>query len=131
MKKCEEYQETISAYVDGETSDRETSELFFHLGECSRCRIFLKSVLQLQSVLRENEAPAKIETPPARPTLWKRKFIVSYPLAAAVALFVLISGFLASSRMVHPPASVTTTQIEYVYLTSFPPVVVLGSPSQK
>ena len=127
MKKCDEVQELISAYVDGESSDPETSVLFFHLGECPHCREFLKSVLQLQSVLRENELPVKIEAPPMTTSLWKRRFVVSYPIAAAVALVMLVSSFLLSSRMIQPPVTIKNTQTEYVYLTSFPPVVVVGS----
>jgi len=129
MKKCDEYQELISAYVDGESADAETSALFFHLGECPQCRAFIKSDLQLQSVLRENELPVKRETRPATPSLWKRSFVVSYPIAAAVALVMLVSSFLVSSRMIQPPVNIKSIRTEYVYLTSFPPVVVVGSRS--
>lgn len=129
MKKCDEYQEFISAYVDGETSDHETSTLFFHLGECSNCRAFMRSVLQLQSVLRENELPVKLETRRMTTSMWKRRLVVSYPIAAAVALLILLSSFLLSSRMIQPPVNIKNTQTEYVYMTSFPPVVVVGSQS--
>jgi predicted anti-sigma-YlaC factor YlaD len=127
MKKCDEVQECISAYVDGESSDLETSALFFHLGECAECRAFMKSVLQLQSVLRVNELSVKIEAHPMTTSLWKRRFAVSYPIAAVVALLMLVSSFLLSSRMIQPPVTIKNTQTEYVYLTSFPPVVVVGS----
>ena len=123
MKKCDEYQELISAYVDGETSDPETSALFFHLGECSQCRAFMKSLLQLRSVLQEHELPAPSTS------LWKRTLAVSYPIAAAVALAVLLSGFLLFSQLTRSPITVRSTQTEYVYLTSFPTVVVVGSQS--
>ena len=36
----------------------------------------MRSVLQLQSVLRENELPEKIETRPMTRSLWKRGFVV-------------------------------------------------------
>ena len=127
MKKCDEVQEQISAYIDGETGSAETSAMFFHLGECPECRAFLKSVIQLQSVLHENELPARIETRPAPAALWKRRFAVSYPVAAAVAVFMLLSSFFMSSRLLRPPVTIKSTQTEYVYLTSFPPVVVVGS----
>ncbi len=129
MKKCDEYQELISAYVDGESSDAESSDLFFHLGECLHCRTFMTSVLQLQSVLRENELPVMREPGPTVTSLWKRRFAVSYPVAATVALFMLLTSFLLSSRMMQPPVDIKNTRVEYVYLTSFPPVVVVGSPS--
>lgn len=127
MKKCDEVQELISAYVDGESSDVETSALFFHLGECPQCRAFIKSVLQLRSVLHENELPLKNETRPSTTSIWKRRFAVSYPVAAAVALVMFLSSFFLSSRIIQPPVTVKSIQTEYVYLTSFPPVVVVGS----
>ena len=129
MKKCDDYQELISAYLDGETSDHETANLFFHLGECSNCRAFMRSVLQLQSVLRENELPAKVQKRPMTTTLWKRSFVVSYPIAAVIALLMLLSSFLVSSRMIQRTRIIRDTQTEYVYLTSFPPVIVFGSQS--
>jgi anti-sigma factor RsiW len=127
MKKCDEVQELISAYIDGETNGVETSAMFFHLGECPECRAFMRSVLQLQSALRENGLLVRSEMKPATARLWKRTFAVSYPVAAAIAVFMLLSSFLVSSRMLQPPVTVKSTQTEYVYLTSFPPVVVVGS----
>ncbi|HLP16712.1 MAG TPA: zf-HC2 domain-containing protein, partial [Bacteroidota bacterium] len=60
MKTCEEYQELISAYVDGETTDAEIAEVFFHLGSCRECRSFISSVLKLQSLLQEPRAGATV-----------------------------------------------------------------------
>ena len=126
MKKCDEVQELISAYVDGETGSAETSAMFFHLGECAECRAFMRSVLRLQSVLRESELAVRIEKNQAA-ALWKRRFAVSYPIAAAVALALFLSSFLLSSRLTQPPVTIKSTQTEYVYLTAFPPVVVVGT----
>jgi predicted anti-sigma-YlaC factor YlaD len=129
MKTCDDYQELISAYVDGETRDEETSALFFHLGDCADCRMFMRSVLRLQSVLREDELPVTIETHQSTTSLWKRRLVVSYPIAAAVALLMLLSSFLLTSRITKPPVNIKNTQTEYVYLTSFPPVYIFGSQS--
>lgn len=129
MKTCENYQELISAYVDGETYDEETSKLFFHLGDCAECRMFMGSVLRLQSVLREDELPVTIETHPSSRSLWKRRLVVSYPIAAALALLMLLSGILLLSRITQPPVNIKSIQTEYVYLTSFPPVYIIGSQS--
>jgi len=127
MKKCDEIQEVISAYVDGESNSAETSAMFFHLGECPECRAFMKSVLQLQSALQDNRQFVRSEMDPAAARLWKRTFAVSYPVAAAVALALFLSSFLISSRFTQPPVTIKSTQTEYVYLTAFPPVVVVGT----
>lgn len=112
MKKCDEVQELISAYVDGETGSAETCAMFFHLGECAECRAFMRSVLRLQSVLRESELAVRIEKNQAA-ALWKRRFAVSYPIAAAVALALFLSSFLLSSRLTQPPVTIKSTQTEY------------------
>lgn len=129
MKKCDDYQELISAYIDGETHDREISELFFHLGDCSECRLFMRSVLRLQSIFREDELPVTVATHPKTTSIWKRRFVVSYPIAAALALLMLLSSIILISRVAQPPVNIKHTQTEYVYLTSFPPVYIIGSRS--
>jgi anti-sigma factor RsiW len=129
MRTCDGYQELLSAYVDDEAHDNETSELFFHLGDCAECRVFMRSLLRLQSVLREDELPVTIETLPSTTSLWKRRLVVSYPIAATLALLTLLSSILLLSRMTQPPVNIKNTQTEYVYLTSFPPVYIIGSRS--
>jgi anti-sigma factor RsiW len=48
---CEQYQEHISQFIDGELLAAAETELFVHLGVCEQCRSFLKSVLSLRSTL--------------------------------------------------------------------------------
>lgn len=120
MKKCEEYQEKISAYIDNELADAETAKLFYHLGECTECRDMLKSMLQLRTALHEVEFPAEVQ--PDHKSIWKRTFVISYPVAAALALLMLMSGFFFVQKITQPPRVIEKTQTEYVYMTSFPPV---------
>lgn len=138
MKTCEQYQEDVSAYVDGELGDKEMSELFFHLGTCGKCRTFMTSVIRLGSFLQSNEpARRRVKTTmPAeqsqgraqRHPIWKRTFDVSYPVAAAAAALMLISGSLFFIPKAQPATVVNKTQIAYVYIPSLPAVDVVASP---
>jgi anti-sigma factor RsiW len=142
VKTCEEYQELVSAYVDGEILDDETAELFFHLGACPECRQFLSSVLRLQSFMQVTDVPdnrhaamkQEIDAPDSRlvamkqPPMWKRKLAVSYPVAAAVVALMLLSGGLYATKQTQPPAVIHQTQTEYVYLAPMDLVNVIASP---
>lgn len=120
MRTCDEYQEMISAYIDNELADADTSKLFFHLGECAECREMMKSMLQLRSALHETELIERKKSEYV--SIWKKKFAVSYPVAAVIALMMLISSLLYVQKLSQPPTIVEKTQTEYVYMTSFPPV---------
>ena len=128
MKKCEEYQEMISAYSDGELTDTETSTLFYHLGECSNCRAFMKSVMQLRSALKEIELSTQVSSP-AMQSIWESKVSVMYSIAAVVVLAVLLSGFFLFNKVTEPPKIVERVETQYVYMTSFPPVYVYANSS--
>lgn len=117
MKTCEEYQEMISVYHDNELSDKDTSEVFFHLGECSGCRTFMRSLVELRSAIGETKIPIQPEQ-----SVWKRTLSVSYPVAAAVSLMFIVSSFLLFQKLSEQPRIIEKTATEYVYMTAFPPV---------
>jgi predicted anti-sigma-YlaC factor YlaD len=48
---CEQYQEQISQFIDGELLQTAETELFAHLGVCEHCRTFLKNVLSLKNTM--------------------------------------------------------------------------------
>jgi anti-sigma factor RsiW len=48
---CEQIQEQISQFIDGELQPAAETELFVHLGACEHCRSFLKDVLSLRNTL--------------------------------------------------------------------------------
>ncbi len=125
MKKCEKFQEMISAYIDGEVDDAATSNLFFHLGGCSECRSLLKEMLRLRSALQEIEQP--VQKQPQESSFWKKRFAVPYPVAAVIALAVMLSGFLFFGKISGPPKIVERVETQYVYMTSFPPVYVFAN----
>jgi len=47
---CEQYQEQISQFIDGELLPTAETELFVHLGVCEHCRTFLKNTLSLRNI---------------------------------------------------------------------------------
>ncbi len=48
---CEQYQEQISQFIDGELLPTAETELFVHLSMCEHCRTFLKNALSLRNTL--------------------------------------------------------------------------------
>ena len=48
---CEQYQEHISQFIDGELLPTVETILFAHLGVCEQCRTFLKNTLSLRNTL--------------------------------------------------------------------------------
>jgi len=48
---CEQYQEQISQFIDGELLPTDEMGLFVHLGMCDQCRVFLNNVLSLRNTL--------------------------------------------------------------------------------
>jgi hypothetical protein len=53
---CEQYQEQISQFIDGELENVNESSLFQHLSTCDECCGFLKETLSLRSELLDNHA---------------------------------------------------------------------------
>jgi len=59
MKKCEDYELAISAYVDGEIAQDERGPLFEHLSSCDHCDGFLQDAIRIRvEAARVNKIPA-------------------------------------------------------------------------
>jgi anti-sigma factor RsiW len=61
---CEQVQEYISQFIDGELLPTAEAELFIHLGTCEHCRTFLKDVLSLRNTLAlapQSPVPASLD----------------------------------------------------------------------
>ncbi len=61
---CEQYQEHISQFIDGELPPAAETGLFIHLGACEQCRTFLKNALSLRQTLvhtRPITVPASLD----------------------------------------------------------------------
>lgn len=48
MKKCEQYELYISAFIDNELDEEQQIELFEHLASCPNCRSHLKELKQIK-----------------------------------------------------------------------------------
>ena len=62
MSKCSKYEEIISAYVDGELTSAEESELTAHLDNCAQCRSLLETYRNIDKLISDNtvEPPAEL-----------------------------------------------------------------------
>jgi predicted anti-sigma-YlaC factor YlaD len=61
---CEQYQEQVSQFMDGELPPITENELFAHLGTCEICRGFLKNVISLRNTItldRQIAVPASLD----------------------------------------------------------------------
>lgn len=139
---CESYQETLSAFLDGNTREQDAAEAFHHLAQCEDCRQFLRAVVELQHSLRAMpipDVPPKIDrrimripsqensrrSPwPARlVSFFRKRSDVPVPALAGGALLFLCA-FGISIWLLTRPALVPERQI--IYVVSAPPVEVYG-----
>lgn len=60
MSMCEQYAEKISAFMDGELSEKERLEVMEHLAVCPACKDYFEDQLAIREAIREAEdtAPA-------------------------------------------------------------------------
>jgi anti-sigma factor RsiW len=139
---CNDFQERLSAFTDGELSDRESAEVFTHAGTCRRCRDFLGSLVRVRSAisrlpvlqpdpgledrivgLQERKETAGRSLPAGIHGLWMRNLRVpAAALAAGVALFLMttaISLWLWLSPLTPPR--------EVVYVFGLPQVEVYST----
>ncbi|MEW5797936.1 MAG: zf-HC2 domain-containing protein [Bacteroidota bacterium] len=123
MNTCNEYQEQISAYIDNELADAETSKLFYHLGECAECRGTMQSMLQLRSALFEIDQPKDNKNDGS--SLWKRRISISYPIAALFAFFVMMSAIAFVQQTFFREEHVQPIRMEYISSQPLPTVYVI------
>jgi len=143
---CEQYQEYISQFIDGELDNADEACLFGHLGLCEQCRTFLKNVLSLRNTLTVspqlavpasldqrvlNQLSSNMKQPLHQNIFWRtRKPQYSFrTIGLAVLLSVVTTIFVSSFWYQH-----SQTQQTIVCLTPLPEVEVNGylvvAPSQ-
>jgi predicted anti-sigma-YlaC factor YlaD len=147
-KSCEEYELLITAYLDGESEDTDKRGVFLHVAECSPCRAFLESVMDMKmQAARENRftAPASLDRSIRAGTKrraasqiisrwWERttrgRVFIPTPVAILLALCLLSGGagiaYLFTSTP--PPAKEV---IEPVVFVKFPAVQIDGNADQQ
>jgi predicted anti-sigma-YlaC factor YlaD len=139
---CDVYQETVSAFLDGNSREEDAAAAFGHMAGCEECRRFLRSAIDLQHSLRAMplpEPPAKVdrrirqipsrekarrERWPARfAGLLQRRFAIPVPaLAGGAGLLAVAVGF--SLWLLTQPGVVPEQKV--IYVVSTPPVEVYG-----
>ena len=102
---CDEYQEQVSQYIDGELGDKDSGILFKHLSSCAECRSFLRSTLELRSKIHDEMLMEGKATQIGPPTSFATAFALPF-----VALLVTFFLFLGISQISTP----------YQYDTSYP-----------
>ena len=128
---CEQYQEYVSQFIDGELDSKYESIMFRHLGTCDHCRSFLKNILSLRNTLtgaREMVVPSSLDKkvlqqPVLQQPFWM-KIKTQYSIRA-IALAIIIS-VLTSTMITSLWYSSQQPQHTIVCLTPLPDVEVTG-----
>jgi anti-sigma factor RsiW len=140
---CEHHEEQISALVDHELGDEESRGLFVHLSTCEMCRRSLQTVLDLRSDLHAQgslTAPTEMDEKvisritsaqraqvdrKAIPRLaWHGRVSAPLPVAAGIALMLMIGSFLLSSVWPISTRPSAKENPEVLYMTIIPTVEV-------
>jgi anti-sigma factor RsiW len=135
---CNEHQENISSFVDGELDDPMAGALFTHLAGCAECRAFFARLHALRhqlSLVPRFEVPESLDSrmtrisnrQPARvPALerWIERLLkgrVLMPIPALAAILILV---LATSLMVTLDRETPAQEPRVVYIMGLEPVEV-------
>jgi anti-sigma factor RsiW len=92
------FEEEVSALFDGELAGDEAARVEAHVTTCASCRALLDDLHAIRGTL----APLQ---PIATRSVWRRRVSVSLPLAAAIAIVLLLAPFLVLRRSSPPAAS--------------------------
>ena len=99
MRSCDEFQELISAMLDGELTDAELAEVNAHIAVCEQCRAMYEAFSAVSDALRAVEVPdtlhdgiiQRVES--ARKVVrFQKRFRVLRPLVATAACLIVIVG---------------------------------------
>ena len=141
---CAEYQETLSAFMDGEAQPGAASAALEHIGTCGDCREFFTAAMSHRSALRHAplpEFPRSLDrrirraTEPRRlrwreklpiPLLSGGRLAIPLPAFAVVILYLLTATILALSPL-FGPADRRTQEPTFLYVRELPAVEVYGT----
>jgi anti-sigma factor RsiW len=114
-----EFQQSISLYIDNALNDKESSDLFAHLAECSECRTFMKISMRVRSQIANEELSDVPQTLDRRvlasvarenvalkqrtwySPVWFTRISIPLPAAASI-LFLIIVGSLLFYPLLTP-----------------------------
>jgi len=145
---CEEHQETLSAFMDGEAGPEASSMALEHVGTCAQCREFFATAMSHRAALRQTPLP---QFPHAldrrirrftesRTWRWREKLPIpvlpgwrlAIPLPAiAVVLLYLVTATILALTSLFGPATHSTQDPEFLYVRELPAVEVLGTSSSE
>jgi predicted anti-sigma-YlaC factor YlaD len=125
---CDEYQEQVSQYIDGELKDKDSGTLFKHLSTCGECRSFLRSTLEMRSKIHDEmlmEHEGATNRKKNRLVVIQNKTMkISRVLAGAtLAVIILVTAFV--TRTISTGTAIEQNR-EIIYVTSLPTVEVQG-----
>jgi len=123
---CDDFQENASRFMDGQLEASDQARLFAHLSSCSDCRSFLASSVRTREVLRKD--PVRVpdgiddqlfellsgrqalrsDIQQRQRSFWLREVHLSYPLAAAAMLLVVLASVLFSLLFMRTSAADST-----------------------
>lgn len=151
-KRCEEFEPFLDAYIDGEFSDRERAEMEAHLDICEECRERARVQMEFKNHVREQlgdeQAPdslrddilssiekleeageaADSESSGRSWGSWARVGWVAGPLAAAIALVVVLPEFTVAPAA-SSPAPVIDHTVDW-HQGNFPLEVTTDDPTE-
>jgi hypothetical protein len=125
---CDDFQEDASRFMDRMLDASGQVRLFAHLSSCSDCRAFLASSVRVRELISKDPSslPAGIdkeffeqlssrhslrEATPNRPQpIWRREVVLSFPLAIAATLLVILTSVLFSLQFAKTSAGSSTLQ---------------------
>ena len=129
----ERYFDFINLYVDNELADKNSAELFAHLGTCESCRELMKATLMIRSHLGgqelalvpagldhrvlesvRREAAAADERRRWFEPVWFTRISIPLPAAASIIFLVIVGSLLFSPLLMHEERSPQQLKIEQV-----------------
>lgn len=120
---CDKYRERISELIDVETHREEETEIYRHLAECSSCRHFFRSCLQMKEAVQSipyYESP--VEHTGNKTGMMKTFIRVPLP-AAAVFVVLFIAGLIGTSyHFIHEDGPAAPEQHQVIYISDYPDI---------
>jgi len=131
---CENQKEYLNQFIDGELDISGQIRLFQHLAGCQECRSFIDAAVRMKEIIRTEQVlfPPEIDEkvisrlPHSRGTsgsFWRRKFSVSFPLAAAFILVTILLGVIIGR--VFEPGQITGLPAGDLQIRSARPTTVI------
>jgi predicted anti-sigma-YlaC factor YlaD len=106
---CENFQQRISADLDGELSAADEQPLYEHLASCETCRAWRRDQMEIRVELQqwpEEELPAMTSQRVVQPVAaTARVYRVPRVLAWAAAVLLLVQGVYVTSTLVGGPSA--------------------------